>query len=89
MFKDPFIGFTYNAILIVINYYIKYIYFIPFTEKAIIEQLTNIILIEVISQYRIPKEFLTDRNKLFILKFWKSLINLIRVYYKILILYYP
>ena len=35
-----------------------------------------------------PEEFLTDRDKLFILKFWKSVINLIGVYYKILTLYY-
>ena len=36
-FKDPLTGFVYNAILVAINYYTKYIYFIPFTEKAGIE----------------------------------------------------
>jgi hypothetical protein len=42
----------------------------------------------VISQYRILKRIISDRDKLF-RRFWISLINQLEIYYKLLITYHP
>ena len=49
LLKDYLIGFVYNVILIVVNRYTKYTYFILFTGKAGAEQLANTILREVVA----------------------------------------
>jgi hypothetical protein len=47
-----------------------------------------IFLREIIANYRIPEKIISDRNKLFILKFWTMLIILLGIKYKISISFY-
>jgi hypothetical protein len=63
--------------------------FILYLESIITEQLTNIVIRELVLKFGILEEFITNRNKLFILNIWQLLIDKLRVYYKILTLFYP
>ncbi|KAF0319866.1 hypothetical protein GQ607_012968, partial [Colletotrichum asianum] len=48
---------------------IKYTYFILYKEISNTKEYTYIFLIYIISNYRILKEIILDRDKIFILKF--------------------
>jgi hypothetical protein len=63
--------------------------FILYLESIITEQLTDIVIRELVSKFRILEEFITNRDKLFTLNMWQSLIDKLRVYYKLLTLFYP
>jgi hypothetical protein len=55
----------YNLILIMINKLIKYSHIIACREKFTAEQLRYIILNRLIRYHDIPKELISDRDKLF------------------------
>jgi hypothetical protein len=63
--------------------------FILYLESIIIEQLIDIVIRELVSKFGILEEFITNRDKLFILNMWQLLIDKLRVYYKMLTLFYP
>ena len=69
------IGVVYDSILVVINRLTKYAYFISYKEELTAENLVYAFNRNVIANYDILKEIINNRNKLFILKFWKLLIN--------------
>jgi hypothetical protein len=54
---------------------IKYAYFIPYKEGLTAEELAYIFNRNIIANYRIPEEIISNRDKLFISNFWKSLID--------------
>ncbi len=66
----------------------KYTMFISFRETATASVLMYIILQELISNYRLLKKFITDRDKLFMSKFWKMLTAELRIKHKMLTAYY-
>jgi hypothetical protein len=73
--KEALTGVTYNLILIIINRLTKYAYFISYKEGLIIKELTYTFNRNIITNYEILEEIISDRNKLFTSNFWKSLIN--------------
>jgi hypothetical protein len=80
---------VYDSILIIINRLIKYAYFISYKEELIVENLVYAFNRNVIANHEILEEIISNRDKLFISKFWKSLINQLRIYQKLLIVYHP
>jgi hypothetical protein len=62
--------------------------FILYFESIIAEQLIDIVIQELVSKFGMPEEFITNRDKLFILNMWQSLIDKLRVYYKLLTSFY-
>jgi hypothetical protein len=75
LLKEVFIGVTYDSILIVTNRLIKYAYFIFYKKGLTAEELIYTFNRNIITNYGILKEIISNRNKLFISNFWKSLID--------------
>jgi hypothetical protein len=75
LLKEIFTGIIYNSILVVTNRLIKYAYFIFYKEGSTAEELIYIFNRNAIANYEILKEIISNKNKLFIFKFRKLLIN--------------
>jgi hypothetical protein len=73
--KEVFIGVTYNFILVVTDRLIKYAYFILYKEDSTAEELVYIFNRNIIINYRILEEIISNRDKLFTSNFWKSLMD--------------
>jgi hypothetical protein len=73
--KEVFIGVTYDSILVVTDRLIKYAYFIPYKEGLTAEELVYTFNRNIITNYGILEEIISNRDKLFISNFWKSLID--------------
>jgi hypothetical protein len=56
-----------DLILIIINRLLKYTMFILYLKSIIVEQLIDIVIRELILKFGILEEFITNKDKLFIL----------------------
>jgi hypothetical protein len=65
----------YDLILVVTDRLIKYAHFISYKEGSTAEELAYTFNRNIITNYKILKEIISNRDKLFISNFWKSLIN--------------
>jgi hypothetical protein len=81
-------GIYYNTIFIITNRLTKYAYILLYKIIYIVIDIIYIFLREIIANYRILEEIISDRDKLFILKFWIIFIILLGIKYKISILFY-
>ena len=68
LFTDLIIGIKYNIIIIIINKFIKYVYFILWKTIATIEDIVYKILKVIIINYNMPNEIILNKNKIFIFK---------------------
>ena len=67
--KDPTIGLEYDVILVVVDKYTKWGYFITYIEEIIVEELVGIYIKEVFVRYRVLEKIISDRDLKFILDF--------------------
>ena len=74
---------SYNAILVMIDRLIKYSIIVPFREEYIVEQLRYIVLNKLIRDHELPKGITSDRDKLFTSNYWKTLIPLLNVKFRL------
>ena len=77
--KDSTIKEEYDAILIIVNWLMKYSHIIVFKKKYTAEQLRHIVMNRLIRYHRISKRIISDRNKLFTSNYWKILISLLEI----------
>ena len=61
-FKKSIIKFKYDSIMIVINKFIKKIYFVSFHKKIKIEKITYLFEQYIIANYEVSAEIITDKN---------------------------
>ncbi len=87
-FKNPVNNINYNNILIIIKCFIKYNKFILVNKSYLTEDFTNIIIQEVISNYRLLDEFITDRDTTFALQFFIIFITKLKMNSKFSIAFY-
>jgi hypothetical protein len=73
--KEAMTGVVHDSILVVTDRLTKYAHFIPYKEGSTAEELAYAFNRNVIANHGIPGEIISDRDKLFTSKFWKSLIN--------------
>jgi hypothetical protein len=73
--KKVFTGVINNSILVVTNRLIKYAYFISYKKGSTTEELVYIFNKNIITNYEILEEIISNRDNLFVLNFWKLLIN--------------
>ena len=59
----------YDVILVVVDKYTKWGYFIVYTEEIIVEKLVGIYIKEVFIRYRVLEKIISDRDLKFILEF--------------------
>jgi hypothetical protein len=78
--KEALIGVTYNLILVVTDRLIKYAYFISYKKDLTAEELIYIFNRNIIINYGILEEIISNRDKLFISNFWKLLIDRLGIY---------
>jgi hypothetical protein len=69
--RDLIIGVEYNSILVIIDKLTKYIYIISYLKANITKDLAYIFLRIIVANHSTLEEMISDRNKLFILRFWK------------------
>ena len=63
----------YDSILVVVCRLTKYVYIILYKEASTVEDLVQVLLKTVFMYYGVPDEIISDRDKLFISKFWITL----------------
>jgi hypothetical protein len=78
----------FDNILIIVNRLIKYTMFIAFKETVTASIMIYMILQKLISNYRLLKKFITDRDKLFMSKFWEMFTVKLRIKHKMLTAYH-
>jgi len=86
--KDLAWGVKFDSILTIVDRLTKYTMFIPFKETTTASVLAYTILQELVSNHGLSKEFITDRDKLFTSKFWKTLTAELRINHKMLTAYH-
>jgi transposase InsO family protein len=72
--KDPITKIAYDAILVIVDRLTKYCILIPFREDYSAEDLGRIVLDRLIRDHGIPEAIISDRDKLFKSRYWKTLI---------------
>jgi hypothetical protein len=81
-------GIYYNTIFIITNRLTKYAYILLYKIIYMAIDIIYIFLREIIANHGILEEIISDRDKLFISKFWTIFIILLGIKYKISILFY-
>jgi len=72
---DPLTETDYNAILVIVDRLTKYNHLIPFREKYNTEKMGQILLDKLIRYHGILAVIISDRDKLFISAYWKTLLG--------------
>ncbi len=79
----------YDLILVMIDKLTKYSHIIACKEKITAEQLKYIVLNRLIRYHDIPKELISDRDKLFTSNYWKTFIPMLGTRLRMSTAYYP
>ena len=72
----------------IIDKLIKYTIIVPFKETYKADQLAFVLLDRLIRDYSILKSIISDRDKLFMSNYWKTLVVVIGIKLWILTVYY-
>jgi len=67
--RDPITGRDYNAILVIVDKFTKWGYFIAYTEEILAEDIARIYIKEVFARYRVLSKIILDRDLRFIVVF--------------------
>jgi transposase InsO family protein len=78
-----------DYLMVVMDQLIKYIHLILANTKMTAPQLVLLFIGHIIINHRVPKYITSDRDKLFTLKFWASLTDLIGIKQKLTTAYHP
>ncbi len=74
---------TYNSILMITDRLIKYKYFLSYKKATFAKDLTYTFLRMIVVNHDLSDEIISNRNKLFTSKFWKSLVNQLEIHHKL------
>jgi hypothetical protein len=72
--KDLVTGQEHDSILIVVNKFTKWGYFILYLKSMTLKKLSRIYIKEVFLRHRILTKIISDRDKKFISEFWETFI---------------
>ncbi len=81
--KKRVIETTYDFILIITDRLIKYEYFLSYKKATFAEDLTYTFLRMIVANHELLNEIISNRDKLFTLKFWKFLMNQLEIHHKL------
>uniref|UniRef100_L7J7U2 RNA-directed DNA polymerase n=1 Tax=Pyricularia oryzae (strain P131) TaxID=1143193 RepID=L7J7U2_PYRO1 len=73
--EKPLTKIKYNSILVIVDKLTKYAYFLPYKESSNAEEIAYTFLRVIVSNHGLPESIVTDRDKLFTSRFWKSLMG--------------
>ncbi len=86
--KERVMRTTYNFILMITDRLIKYKYFLSYKKATFAEDLTYTFLRMIVANHKLSDEIISNRNKLFTSKFWKSLMNQLEIHHKLFTAYH-
>ncbi|KAL8411455.1 hypothetical protein RB596_000918 [Gaeumannomyces avenae] len=72
--KEPLTNVHYDSILVIMDRLTKYAYFLPYKEASNATELAYAFIKHVIANHGTPARFITDRDKLFKSRFWRTLV---------------
>ncbi len=78
----------YDFILIITDKLIKYKYFLSYKKVTFTEDLIYMFLRMIIINHELSDKIISNKNKLFTLKFEKFLMNQLEIHHKLLTVYY-
>ncbi len=81
--KKKVIETMYDFILIITDRLIKYKYFLSYKKATFAENLTYTFLRIIVANHELSDEIISNRDKLFTLKFWKFLVNQLEIHHKL------
>jgi hypothetical protein len=87
--KEPWIGHEYDSILVITDRLTKYVYMVLYNESSTAETLLQVFLRIIIANHGMPREIISDRDKLFTSKFWTTLMALLGTKRKLSSVFYP
>ena len=87
--KDSINNTNYNNIFVIVERFIKYNKFIPINESHSIKDLADIVIREIINNYRLSDEFIIDKNITFVLQFFIIFITKLKVNNKLFTTFHP
>lgn len=87
--RERVTGTVYDTILVVTDRLTKYAHFIPYKEGASAEDLAYTFNKYITGNHGIPQEIISDRDKLFTSKFWKSLTDQLGINQRMSTAYHP
>ncbi|CAJ2508954.1 Uu.00g139800.m01.CDS01 [Anthostomella pinea] len=87
--KEPMTNTEYDSIWVITDRLTKYGYFIPYKESSTAEELAYTLIRVVISKHGLPDDFVSDRDKLFMSKFWTSLTKQLGLKHRLSTAYHP
>jgi hypothetical protein len=87
--KEPMTNVVYDSILVITDRLTKYGHFIPYKEASDATELAYTFLKIVIANHGLPEEIISDRDKLFTSKFWKSLMAQLGTNHKLSTAFHP
>jgi hypothetical protein len=88
LFKKPITGVIYDSVMVVTDRLTKYAYFIPYLKNFLAEDLVYMFYKHIVANHGFSQRIISDRDKLFTSRFWKSLMDLLGIYHKMLTVYY-
>jgi transposase InsO family protein len=79
----------FDTITVITDRLTKYIHLIPSKETMDAPKLAHLFLTHIITNHGVPKYIISDRDKLFTSKFWKSLSDLMGIDHRLSTAYHP
>ena len=70
---------SYDSITVITDRLIKYVYLVPSKGTITAADMAQIFLKHVITNHRMPQKITSDRDKLFMSKFWETLTKLMGI----------
>ena len=71
--RDPVMEITYDAIMVIVDQFTKYLIAVPFKETHTAEQLGYLLLDRLVRDHGVPITIITNRDKLFMSNYWKTI----------------
>jgi hypothetical protein len=87
--KEPLTNKEYDSIMVVVDRLTKFAYFIPYLTTSTAEHLAYWMLRVIVAAHGMPEGIVSDRDKLFTSRFWKSLMNQVGTEQKMSTAYHP
>jgi hypothetical protein len=87
--KDLITKVKYDNILIITDRLTKYAYFINYLKSLNAKDLAYTFLRTIFTNHGMPKSIISNQDKLFTSKFWKSLMDQLDIKHKLSTAYHP
>jgi hypothetical protein len=71
--EEPSTGIFYDSIMVIVDRFTKYSYYLPHREATNAEELSYVFYRHIVADHGLPKEIISDRGPTFAAKFWQAL----------------